>query len=103
MPRGWRQLLTLPSGRITSDNVCYTKLLRGFGRAVADLIKENKGQVICVGTSEEDDYTVDLNTLERAEEVISRIKADHEGISGIFFLHPLDFAMDPGENLAEET
>ena len=81
---------------ITMDN-------QGFGLAVADLIKENKGHVICVGNSEQDDYTVDLNSLESAEGVISRIKADHEGISGIFFLHPLDFAVDPGENLAAES
>ncbi len=81
---------------ITMDN-------QGFGRAVADLIKDNKGQVICVGNSEQDDYTVDLNTVEDAEDVISRIKSDHEGLSGIFFLHPLDFAMEPGENLAAES
>ncbi|HKL82154.1 MAG TPA: SDR family NAD(P)-dependent oxidoreductase, partial [Desulfobacter sp.] len=81
---------------ITMDN-------QGFGQAVAALIKENKGHVICVGNSEHDDYTVDLNTLEAAEEVISRIKADHEGISGIFFLHPLDFVMNSGENPAAES
>ncbi len=66
---------------ITMDN-------QGFGRAVAELIKENKGRVICVGNSEEDDYTVDLNALENAEETISRIKADHEGISGVFSCIP---------------
>jgi malonyl CoA-acyl carrier protein transacylase len=76
---------------------------QGFGRAVADLIKENNGRVISVGASEQDDYTVDLNTVDGAEDLISRIKADHEGISGLFFLHPLDFAMDSGENLAAES
>nr|WP_320191579.1 SDR family NAD(P)-dependent oxidoreductase [uncultured Desulfobacter sp.] len=81
---------------ITMDN-------QGFGRAVAELIKENKGRVISVGTNEQDDYTVDLNALENAEDTISRIKADHEGISGVFFLHPLDFAMNSGENLAAES
>jgi malonyl CoA-acyl carrier protein transacylase len=81
---------------ITMDN-------QGFGQAVAALIKENKGHVICVGNSEHDDYTVDLNTPEAAEAVISRIKADHEGISGIFFLHPLDFVMNSGENPAAES
>nr|WP_246294007.1 type I polyketide synthase [Desulfobacter latus] len=81
---------------VTMDN-------QGFGRAVADLIKENKGDVICVGNSEQDDYTVDLNTLEGAEDLISRIKAGHEGILGIFFLHPLDFVMAPGENPAAES
>ncbi|WP_321493743.1 polyketide synthase [uncultured Desulfobacter sp.] len=74
---------------------------QGFGRAVADLIRANKGDVICVGSSEQDDYTVDLNTLDKAREIIDRIKVDHENLSGIFFLHPLDVIADGGENLQE--
>ena len=81
---------------ITMDN-------QGFGRAVADLIKDKKGRVICVGNNEQDDYTADLNTVDGAEDVISRIKSDHGDLAGIFFLHPLDFAMEAGENLAAES
>nr|WP_319493995.1 polyketide synthase [uncultured Desulfobacter sp.] len=103
---GLRSLPTPASDISGVDGQTYliTMDSQGFGRAVAELIKENNGRVISVGTSEEDDYTVDLNTVDGAEDLISRIKADHEGISGLFFLHPLDFAMASGENnLAAES
>ncbi|MCG8553002.1 MAG: KR domain-containing protein, partial [Desulfobacterales bacterium] len=102
---GLRKLPNPVSDKSGLDGQTYliTMDSQGFGRAVAELIKENKGHAICVGNNEEDDYTVDLNTLENAEETISRIKADHEGISGVFFLHPLDFAMNSGGNLTAES
>ncbi|WP_035236566.1 type I polyketide synthase [Desulfobacter vibrioformis] len=102
---GLRQLPGSVPGDLGFEGQTYliTMDKQGFGRTVADLIKENKGHAICVGNSEHDDYTVDLNTLERAEEIIPQIKADHDGISGIFFLHPLDFAMAPGATLNQEN
>ena len=102
---GLRKLSSPLPGNLNFDGQTYliTMDKQGFGRAVADLITENKGHVICVGNGEHDDYTVDLNRLEGAEDLISRIKAEHDGLSGIFFLHPLDFAMDSGENLAAES
>ncbi|WP_020585752.1 type I polyketide synthase [Desulfobacter curvatus] len=102
---GLRKLPDATPGNPSCEGQTYliTMDKQGFGQAVANLIKENKGNVISVGNSEQDDYIVDLSTVDGAEEVISRIKADHEGIAGIFFLHPLDFAMEAGENPVAES
>ena len=94
---GMRKLPEPSTGSMdfTGQTCLVTMDQHGFAEACARILEKNGGRVIRVGDIDTADLTVDLNDLDAAEAKLSDIRSEYERIHNIFYLHSLNFVLDP--------
>ena len=79
----------------TGETCLVTMDQHGFAEACATILEKNGARVIRVGDMDTADYRLDLNDLDAAEEKLSDIRSEYDRIHNLFYLHPLNFVLDP--------